>query len=246
MKVLSIDWDFFQKVSCETMRRCYPDGVDLPTAITEITWGGHYAADGDALHEVKLLQSEYEKLVTLLLNQNGEIPVMIANSHVHAYDFIKAHSDGEKIALLNIDTHHDMTPENKGLDCGNWILKLAQENLLDNSALGWIRNPISFEMYGIDGNGKDKFSKLLRRLDKGTSLDGIANEQYDLIFLARSDTWSPPHLDKYFCLLADIIKEHFTNITVESGITNPRTAYLQYAVTMQEQLASIRKERELA
>ena len=163
-----------------------------------------------------------------------------------AYDFIKAHSDGDKIELLNIDTHHDMTPENKSLDCGNWILKLAQENLLDNPALGWIHNPISFEMYGINGKGKDKFSKLLRRLDKGTSLDGIANEQYDLIFLARSDTWSPPHLDKYFCLLADIIKEHFTDIIVESGITNPRTAYLQYAVTMQEQLASIRKERELA
>ena len=245
MKVLSIDWDFFQNVSADLLRTSYPDGIDLPSSITEITWGGHYAANGDELRDkVTLMQTEYERLMKILLGQESNVPVLIANSHVHAYSFIHENllDKNDKVELTNIDMHHDFVNKSEKVDCGNWIGKLAKENILKEDGLKWIHNPVSFEMYDISSEGEDEFSKLLHKLDKGTTLEDIENEQFDLIVLARSDTWSAPHLDKYFCLLADIIKEHFFSVSMENGIDKPRTAYLKYAVTMRDVYVSVKKK----
>lgn len=253
MKVLSIDWDYFQNVSVDTLQSCYPDGVDLPSAVTEITWGSHYAANGEKLRsEVTIIQNEYERLMKILLNQNGSVPVLIVNSHVRAYDFIHKHLQdkreydlghlNEKVELINVDMHHDYINDSENLDCGNWIGRLIKDDILKSNTLGWIHNPVSFEIYGIDPNGKDDFSKLLRRLDKGTTLESIENEQFDLIVLARSDTWSAPHLDKYFCLLVNMMKIHFENVSYENGIDKPRMKYLKYAITMRDMYISIQRK----
>lgn len=247
-KVLSIDWDFFQNVSTDVLRSCYPDGVDLPTAITEITWSNHYVTDGERLNKINVLKDEYEKLLKLLLNQSSDCSVMIANSHVHAFDFIKEHLENEKAALTNIDMHHDFVNDNSKLDCGNWIGTLIKENKICENGLLWIHNPVSFEMYGIDSEGEDKdFTKAIKKINGGDTLDLIKDEKYDLIFLARSDTWSPPHLDGKFCLLVDLMKEHFTNIKMENGIDKPRLAYIRYANVFRSQRDNlITKEREPA
>lgn len=236
MRVLSIDWDYFQRVSVDTMRDCYPDGLDVSTWLSEITWGNHYATDSDRINQIGLMNSEYETLISILLRQDKSCPVMIANSHVNAYDFILKHlADNEKISLVNVDMHHDLINDNENVDCGNWIGKLIAEGrvgcMRDN--LKWIHNPVSFSMYDIDPTDGTEFGKLLARLDGGDTLQNIRNEKYDLIFLARSDTWSPPHLDDQFNLLVNIMREHFLNIDVENDVKNPRRAYLQYAVVMQ-------------
>ena len=244
MKVLSIDWDFFQNVSLDILRRCYPDGIDLPSSITEITWGSRYASDGDELRsEVTLYRDAYEQLIRLFLNQKSSVPVLVVNSHAGAYDFIHKHfQKKDKVELINVDMHHDYINASEFVDCGNWIGKLIKEDVLKVNALGWIHNPVSFKMYNIDPNDKDEFSKLLRRLDKGVMLDSIESERFDLIVLARSDTWSVPHLDKYFCLLTDIIREHFCNVSIENGIDKPRMAYLKYAASMRDVYVRIMKK----
>lgn len=45
LKVLSIDFDYFQNVNADTIRSCYPDGIDLPTELSTIVWSGYYAND---------------------------------------------------------------------------------------------------------------------------------------------------------------------------------------------------------
>lgn len=256
MKVLSIDWDYFQKVSVDTMRNCYPDGLDASTFLSEITWGSRYASDGKEINDVTVMEDELENMFKLLLEQDRDCPVMIANSHRNCYDFILSNlheEDTEGVKLTNVDMHHDLMNENPDVDCGNWIGKLLEEGYIKKpksdkgSPFKWVHNPVSFEMYfGDDLNENDKDDKtLIRALGTDDSIKSIADEKYDLIFLARSDTWSPPHLDKYFCLLTDLMQEHFNEVQVESGITNPRKAYLQYAVTMREAQDKMMKGREI-
>lgn len=241
MKVLSIDWDFFQNVDKKTLR-FYPDGLDNPTKVTEIIWGAKYAENGDELREVTLSENEYERMIELLSKQNEDCSVMIANSHVHIYDFIHEHlSEDEKVNLVNVDMHHDMINDNDKTDCGNWIGQLLKEKALEQLGFKWISNEISFDMYGIGDGENKKFDMLMNILNAGNSLKAIEDEQYDLIYLARSDTWSPPHLDPYFCSLVDFMKEHFLEIKIERDIDKPRTEYLVY----EEDLKQMKKEREL-
>lgn len=247
MKVLSIDWDYFQTASVRTMRECYPDGIDMPTAISEITWGSHYATDSERLGMVSVSVSEFEHLLSVLLRQDRNCPVMIANSHTYAYNFVKEHlSFNDKVQLTNIDLHHDLINDNDEIDCGNWIGKLIEEGYVDKGREGltWIHNPVSFSMYEIDPTDETEFGRLLSQLDGGDTIESIGDEKYDLIFLARSDTWSPPHLDSHFCLLADFVKKHFTDIKIEGGVDKPRKAYLQYAVVMQKQTEKFKNRTE--
>ena len=243
MKVLSIDWDFFQNVSVDTVRECYPDGIDLPTTISEITWGSHYATNSEQLETISVSMNEFERLLTVLLRQDKKCPVMIANSHVHAYHFIKEHlSFNDKVKLTNVDMHHDLMNDNEEVDCGNWIGRLIAEGYVDKGreSFTWIHNDISLPMYNIDLTDGTEFSRLVRQLDGGSTIENIKDEKYDLIFLARSDTWSPPHLDSHFCLLANFMKSHFANVKIENGVDKPRRAYLQYAVVLQKQTEKIR------
>lgn len=42
LNVLSIDFDYFQKVSKDVLMNCYPDGLDLSTELSIFTWSGYY------------------------------------------------------------------------------------------------------------------------------------------------------------------------------------------------------------
>lgn len=222
MKVLSIDFDYFQCVTEEQLQ-LYPDGIDLDTELSEIVWGARYAVNGDAIRQVGIMEDELEKLELLLQNNGGNSPVMIANSHVHIYDFIHDHlKSGERIELINVDMHHDFENGNPEPDCGNWIMHLAdeQEKAGNKIAFNWIVNPVSLDMYGIEPNDT------LRELTL-PSLDRIAEEKFDAVFLCRSDAWTPPHLDKYFTEVCDVIKGCFADVKIERGIDRPRKQYLE-------------------
>lgn len=228
MQVLSIDWDYFQNVSVETVRQCYPDGVDHATALSEVIWGSKYGTYPQ-INQITVLEKEYCIIQQILLNQNSSCPVMIANSHKHIYEFITKHCDN--LNLVNVDMHHDITNGNKTLDCGNWIGTLFKEHKLKTQDFQWVYNPISIAMYGIDeGNTKTdvKLRSLIHEVGL-TSLSKIKDQKFDMIFLARSDTWSPPHLDKYFCSLVKLMCMHFQKVIAEQGIENPRQQYLQIA-----------------
>lgn len=93
MRILSIDFDYFQDVTREQLN-LYPDGVDNPTALSEIVWAGHYATSAKELNAIGIMENELEFLEQLLLEQSSDVPVMVANSHKHIYNFICEYDDG--------------------------------------------------------------------------------------------------------------------------------------------------------
>lgn len=225
MKVLSIDFDYFQKVSKETLER-YPDGIDQPTEISEMIWGCRYSDEHSAadLLKVSIINDEFEKMKDILKYQKTNIPVMIANSHKHIYDFIHSNTPvGNKLFVANVDMHHDIFNDNDKVDCGNWLRFIRQEY---GANFMWICNPVSKDVYGFTNEAVSGKKKTLSEL-LPESLDILSERKFDMVFLCRSDIWTPPHLDNKFTELCDVMKKHFDEIMIENGITQPRT-YKKY------------------
>lgn len=227
MKVLSVDFDYFQKVTEEQLA-LYPDGVDNSTSISEVVWSGHYLRHGEKLNKIGIMEDEFETLKRILLSLGSDCPVMVVNSHKHIYNFVdKIHEWGEPLSVVNVDMHHDFVNDNDELDCGNWASYFFQKQQDKGGRLGfrWIANPISVPTYGIENDPElEAFRNLIM-----PSLKYIEGKEFDIVFLCRSDTWTPPHLDGYFTELCDLIKEHFDYVKLEKGIDKPRTSYLEIA-----------------
>lgn len=241
MRVLSIDFDYFQKVSAEQIG-FYPDGVDNGTALSEIIWGEHYATYENELNSIGIMRDELNSLEALLKKQKSSAKVMIANSHKHIYEFIHKHmKEDEELRLVNIDMHHDIINENSKLDCGNWISFLIKEQEEKNKPISfkWIANPISLNVYGLEGVFEKAFGGKTPVLP---SIKAIKNEKFDLIFLCRSDIWLPPHLDVYFVELYDMLTTLFFNIVVEQNIGKPRTNYLEMAHSIKSSINKLQAE----
>lgn len=219
-RILSIDFDYFLKITKEAVRS-FPDGVDCSTELSTLIWASYYLGGTQAnlVRSVGILEEELECLKRILKKQSPDTPVMIANSHVHVYDFVHDYvSEDEKLSLVNIDMHHDFTNNNKHLDCGNWISYLLDEYKMK---LRWIANPISIEMFGLDKEVKeDKALRNVLSLNLATLEE--KEEKYDGIFLCRSDMWTPPHLDSVFHSLCDTIADHFNSVVMEQDIRKCR------------------------
>ena len=214
LKVLSIDFDFFQNAEPQTLIDCYPDGKDLSTDLTMLTWMTHYAVKPvyNKLMDVTINLERLGELEEILLNQKYKTPYMAVQSHIHIYDFIKNHfSDKyDGCRIVNIDMHHDCFNDNPEVDCGNWVGHIIKD--LPDCQVSWIANPSSEEVYGV------KSLKNVISYD----FDSIRNAKFDLIFLCRSDTWTPPHLDPYFDELYQILTNNFEGGMIDPQITKPR------------------------
>lgn len=215
MKVLSIDFDYFQDVNKEQLAM-YPDGVDLPPELSDIVWSAKYLSFGNKLRKVDINTRLYQEIIRILLRQRKETPVMIANSHVNAYGFIleNAFENDNKVDLINVDLHHDFFNDNQKLDCGNWIGKLVKQGA--THSVKWICREISLDAYGFTWNEKKRLMPIC------IGLDTLSLEEVDLIFICRSDPWVPPHLDEYFDGLLKNCESHFDNVTVEPRVNCPR------------------------
>ena len=215
LNVLSIDFDFFQTVEETVIKEHYPDGVDLPTELTIFTWGSHYANKNceQLIRNVGINETKLKELLDILSNNKAKEPkVLITNSHRHIYDFIlENYSKSTKLNLVNIDMHHDMFNDNPKLDCGNWVKHIT--NAITNYSLTWIANPISLSAYKLDENEFD-----MVRYD----FENIKDMDFDLIFLCRSDTWTPPHLDEYFHNIVKHIAAIYDNVLIENQVSKPR------------------------
>lgn len=235
MNILSIDFDYFQKVTKEQLA-FYPDGIDNSTALSEAVWGSNYASYGKEIRKVDIMQEELDLAEVILLNQDCDIPVMITNSHIHIYDFINEHLlTDEKLNICNVDMHHDIMNENDNLDCGNWIGYLINERAEQGQKthLEWIHNPVSLSVFGIEEEMKQFGNKVF------SSLKSISDKRFDAVFLCRSDTWTPPHLDKYFTELCNVIKSSFCSVKIEKGIDIPRSEYQE----VEKQIRSIYRNK---
>lgn len=214
LRVLSIDFDYFQNVDLNTLRISYPDGVDRSTSEANKKWNQIYkdSERKQLLDKVTINQTAIQKIKTIIQNNFIEREAykgsrrafgLIEQSHVKAYDFIQSHYAPEiysGIELYNIDMHPDMINQNPQIDCGNWIKHLILNNRTKTRfvTLKWIYNPVSAIAYKFNHEFDDFATE---------DLSVLNNKFFDLIFLCRSDNWVPPHLDNSFIELSKVIKE---------------------------------------
>lgn len=216
LNVLSIDFDFFQDVDAETLFY-YPDGHDFGTEFSKTIWAGHYANpyEADRLNSVDINKKFFNAIKTIIV-ENSECckTAMVVNSHVNIYDFIMEEYNTHNyrgVNLVNVDMHHDMFNATNELDCGNWVSYIHKA--IPDVCISWIANPVSQEAYGL-GENLMQYVYL--------DLETIKKKKFDLVFLCRSDIWSPPHLDKYFDELYHLFALHYNKIYVDKQITKPR------------------------
>lgn len=227
VSVLSIDFDYFQNADLNVIKE-YPDGIDLPAELSTIVWSSKYADPrlGSQIKSVALLDNELLILKELIGRQDPAANVMIASSHLAIYDWIHSKiSVGEKFTLHNVDMHHDLFNNNKQVDCGNWVSHIFKDYGRKNVSFRWVVNPITLDMYGFDLDEKSKLE-----MNISTSLRDLINRQYQYIFLCRSDSWLPPHLDRAFTETALMLYERFSDgeVLAEPSVLRPRN-YEQYA-----------------
>lgn len=233
LKILSIDFDYFQNVNPFTLQYCYPDGIDLPTAISSIVWAGHYAnpKTKKLLDDVTILENELNELRHVLHhNIQNTAPVMITNSHVHIYDFIHEACENmgaDTVNILNIDMHHDIYNQSETLDCGNWVRHIMSD--FKDAHLSWIANPVSFQMYEMD----DYLQQIVMK-----SIKKIRHCKFDAVFLCRSDNWFVPHLDNHFHELVQLIASKFPHTIIESSVEQPRNIqkYIQQLTQVRQNM----------
>lgn len=216
MNILSIDFDFFQKVDKDTLMTCYPDGNDLGTELSKLVWSNYYTKYSKTktrLEAVKIDMDMLDGMVEIVAKtgiHNSEIPVLIANSHVHVYDFIKGlYKENEDLHVVNVDLHHDMFNNNPNVDCGNWVKHIKDE--IKDAKVTWIANAVSKEIFGPEYLENVKYD-----------YSSISDMIFDAIFICRSDMWLPPHLDLYFDYFIHDIGTLFDHVRIEKSVMAQR------------------------
>lgn len=185
LNVLSIDWDYFVDADADFRLTHFPDipNENYPSSLQDVIWVSRYAND-TALEKVGV-DPAVRKVVQCL----DKIPyIYVADSHKYAYVFVVQQliQRGEgQVNLLNVDFHHDCRKDNDALDCGNWLSMLMKEY---KGKYAWIGRKDSYLV------GKPKKLAFRNRLD----LSMLSRTEWDMLFVCRSDMWSPPHLDKEF------------------------------------------------
>ena len=237
-RVLSIDFDFFQIVSHETILRCYPDGVDLPSFITEATWTSHYASHEEEIMQIQTNKKQLKDLMKIIAAQSPDVKIQITQSHRHAYKFIKENiSTDEPCEIINIDMHHDMYNHKYEIDCGNWLSHIDSE--YPNAHITWVENPESKNAYGTDIYNT-------KPIDIKQDFAFMKDMKFDMIFLCRSDSWLPPHLDPEFHKLKEFIENRFKNTQIEIQVDTPRdmNGIMKNAEDMREWLENLIKNKK--
>lgn len=218
LNVLSIDFDFFQKVPTDTIVQCFPDGHDFGNELAQIIWTAHYGNPHDwkKLLHIKPATQYIADIRKIIQNnaKQGPYKAMITNSHAHIYNFIqdeKQEHGYDNINIVNIDMHHDMFDENTEITCGNWLYHIIKNN--PNTNVTWIANNVSNELFPCPN---DNIQIIIE------DFNGIQNTHWDLIFLCRSDLWTPPHLDRKFISLAKTIMKTSIQCQYEPTILESR------------------------
>lgn len=199
-RVLSVDWDYFIDATASIRAEYFPDGGVFVPYLENVIWSQHYSyGHGSTVRKIGVKQDEYRALGVFLrrLRKNPKFKhhVYLANNHQDCYNYIKEEvkkGGYTDISITNIDFHHDLYDEAlPNLNSGNWLAKLIVE---DKAKCKWVRQRDSY-----------KGSTSLKVPDRNYPMDKALSAEYDMIFLCKSGLWSPPHLDKYFVKLCEIV-----------------------------------------
>jgi len=192
--VLSIDFDFFVRED-----PMWDWGHSENQAVfNEVAWSMRYQSLKlyEECNPARYADFKPDCLIGALracgMTFSDKIKVGIADSHIHAYKFIK--DEVGKCNVINFDAHHDMFDEGDELNCANWAAMLRGEGIMDRYF--WVKpKHISGNDYHEHKVKKWKVTSDFYqnyRLRKGLEL------KIDAVFFCRSSVWVPPHLDEKF------------------------------------------------
>lgn len=208
INVLSIDWDYFINAEMDTRVDLFPDtpNEDFSLCVQNSIWQSRYVSG--ELNKIGVI-GEIPELMNCLRKHLPKCEVMITRSHKYAYDFLKDVS--EPVNLVNVDFHHDLyTDYLDELNCGNWLCKVIDEH---QGKYTWVARKTS-DM-DIDERYADKISLT-------TDFNNIKRKKWDMIFICRSDMWSPPHLDDEFLKVVDFTICNAKHIKGDKLVTESR------------------------
>lgn len=196
-RVLSIDYDYFLRATHPDAWHYYPDcGREFSNTVTNIVWVERYATakafDQDMEKLFIVDQDSLRKVITYLTDETTIRTCLVADSHASIYPFIKELANGgEPVEVVNIDHHHDSWDNEKGLNCGNWLKLLLDEGVVTSAT--WCCD---------DGKAfTEKESRADKRVHRVNVLErALSKGPFDALFICRSGTWTPPHLDTPFLM----------------------------------------------
>ena len=217
LNVLSIDWDYFIDATEKQRIIDFPDGNDdLSMSVKNILWANRYS-ENSSIEKIGIRKDEYEELtiylVGLIVNTDScNISTMVTDSHKYIYDVISeklAESDNPlPVKLFHIDYHPDYYEDGQNLHCGNWLnylyKDLEKNKTLTDSEVVWMARE--------DSDENPDVSTVMRKTeyDRNTELYDTIEEFFnghipDILFLCKSNPWSPPHLDYWFDKLSEVV-----------------------------------------
>ena len=206
--VLSIDWDYFIHADGEERLAHFPDipSEKYPKELQNIIWKSRYSSDDD------LLKIGYDPFVHEIVEKLFYVPrVIVADSHKWIVPY-SLQAKAKQFHILNIDFHSDFRDDTESLDCGNWLSILMGQYGGKYEWLGW----------------KDSYKRgIPKRLryftDRAEAVRLIDSTVWDMLFICRSDMWSPPHLDNDFTrVFQPLVQDSVVTGEIQQGIWESR------------------------
>lgn len=257
INILSIDFDYFVNATAEQRMTIFPDGHEhYGVNIYNTVWMARYG-ECPELENIGVVEDEYTSLINYLnllikRRQSSETCFVVTNSHKWIYDVITRDYTDWPINMLHVDFHSDNYGLKDETNCGNWVnwleksLKDTHQRIWRVSKITWLGREDS------DTAEETRFFKTMKRGKKPLETvisDYFHNSVPDLIYICKSGSWSPPHLDVRFDELISLAHEfHYVrgshtqfSLDVESRWTEE---YQESLVTYKKQIEEFKKIKE--
>ena len=196
MKILSIDWDFFIDCSWEYRKLNFPPGgaENRSDETKNHLWSCCYKLSPE-LKQVGVKKDAYWWMKRSCKYWSKQ-KCAVSESHKDVYSFIRDNTRQSMLfELWSIDAHHDCYRNKKDdriVTCGNWVRRLKHYRDFKYYWVGDHENSVTSSMHG-------DIEVIIKDL-------GDVPKDFDMVFLCRSDLWSPPHLDIFFDEVARLLK----------------------------------------
>lgn len=187
MKILSIDWDVF-----------FPDSAEFDWGHQEIgmfyeeIWShrlsslslhtGERAVDK---YTLSLPERFWEKVLT------NKPTAYVADSHFRIYNLLMRYKEG--VQVVNLDAHNDFGYSDQFpsyIDCGNWALVGKMNGFITKYSIYYPEWRKNYK----EGNEEVLDEEVIDHVDYGLP----DPDEYDIVFICRSSSWTPPWFDKAF------------------------------------------------
>ncbi len=142
------------------------------------------------VNKITLDHKTHDLLLELILGLELKGRWGVADSHAHAYTYIKS-LPKKSYPVVHIDRHDDLSEYNsaeEGIHGGNWLRALLEED------------PDSTAIMVAQNKAEVKLNDLLLGVHGREYIDYLFSHssEIDYLYLCRSPSWTPPWLDKAF------------------------------------------------